>query len=278
MIFIQTTAQQMSDTPDILKKIVQRKAEEVAARKQAVDIEALRGRIDAAPAVRGFVQAMRGKLDAGRAAVIAEIKKASPSKGVIREDFRPAEIARSYEQGGAACLSVLTDIDFFQGADEYLQQARAACSLPVLRKDFIIDPYQIYEARVIGADCILLIAACLSDAQMQELSALAVTLGMDVLVEVHDAGELARTLPLNLPLVGINNRNLRTFETRLETTLELLEQIPQERIVVTESGIHTPQDVALMREHGVNGFLVGEAFMRAGEPGEKLAELFRGQA
>lgn len=267
----------MNDTPDILKKIVQRKAEEVAARKQAVAIEALRGRLDKASPVRGFVDAMRNKLSAGEAAVIAEIKKASPSKGVMREDFRPADIARSYEKGGAACLSVLTDIDFFQGADEYLQQARAACSLPVLRKDFIIDPYQVYEARVIGADCILLIAACLSDAQMQELSALALTLGMDVLVEVHDAGELARTLPLNLPLVGINNRNLRTFETRLETTLELLEQIPQERIVVTESGIHTPQDVALMREHGVNGFLVGEAFMRAGEPGEKLAELFRGQ-
>jgi indole-3-glycerol phosphate synthase len=224
--------------------------------------------------VRGFVDAIRRKLAAGEAAVIAEVKKASPSRGVIREDFRPADIARSYERGGAVCLSVLTDIDFFQGSDAYLQQARDACALPVLRKDFIIDPYQVYEARVIGADCILLIAACLSDQQMGELSSIAVELGMDVLVEVHDAEELARTLPLGLPLVGINNRNLRTFETRLETTLELLEEIPEERIVVTESGIHTPQDVALMRGHGVSTFLVGEAFMRADEPGEKLAELF----
>ncbi len=268
----------MSDTPDILKKIVHRKAEEIAARKQKLSLEALQQRIEAAPPVRNFVEAMRGKLAAGKAAVIAEVKKASPSKGVIRADFRPADIARSYEQGGAACLSVLTDIDFFQGADEYLQQARGACSLPVLRKDFIIDPYQVYEARMIGADCILLIAACLSDAQMQELSALALELGMDVLVEVHDAEELARTLPLNLPLVGINNRNLRTFETSLQTTLELLAQIPEGRIVVTESGIHTPLDVALMREHGVNSFLVGEAFMRAEEPGERLAELFGRQA
>jgi indole-3-glycerol phosphate synthase len=264
----------MSDTPDILKKIIQRKAEEVAARKQAVGMETLRGRIEDASPVRGFVDAIRRKLDAGEAAVIAEVKKASPSRGVIREDFRPADIARSYERGGAACLSVLTDIDFFQGADAYLQQAREACLLPVLRKDFIIDPYQVAEARVIGADCILLIAACLSDQQMAELSAQAVELGMDVLVEVHDGEELARTLPLGLPLVGINNRNLRTFETRLETTLELLQAIPDGRIVVTESGIHTPQDVALMREHGVNTFLVGEAFMRADEPGEKLAELF----
>jgi len=264
----------MKDTPDILKKIVERKAEEIAARKQAVDLETLQGQLASAPPVRGFVAAIRDKLQAGQAAVIAEVKKASPSKGVIRPDFRPADIARSYEQGGAACLSVLTDIDFFQGADAYLQQAREACALPVLRKDFIIDPYQVYEARAIGADCILLIAACLSDAQMRELSALAVELGMDVLVEVHDGEELARTLPLELPLVGINNRNLRTFETSLQTTLELLERIPEERIVVTESGIHTPQDVALMREHQVNTFLVGEAFMRADEPGEKLAELF----
>lgn len=264
----------MNDTPDILKKIIHRKAEEIAARKQAVSLEVLHERIQAAPPVRGFVEAIRSKLTAGQAAVIAEVKKASPSKGVIRTDFRPADIARSYEQGGASCLSVLTDVDFFQGSDEYLQQARAACSLPVLRKDFIIDPYQVYEARAIGADCILLIAACLSSAQMQELSTLAVELGMDVLVEVHDAEELARTLPLNLPLVGINNRNLRTFETRLDTTLELLLHIPEGRIVVTESGIHTQQDVALMREHGVHTFLVGEAFMRADEPGAKLAELF----
>jgi indole-3-glycerol phosphate synthase len=264
----------MNDTPDILKKIVQRKQQEIQERRQRRSIEELKQQLDTAPAPRGFVAALRAKLAAGKPAVIAEVKKASPSKGVMRENFLPAEIARSYERGGAACLSVLTDIDFFQGSDEYLKQAREACSLPVLRKDFIIDPYQVVEARVIGADCILLIAACLSDAQMQALSALALELGMDVLVEVHDAEELERTLPLDLPLVGINNRNLRTFETRLETTLELLARIPQGRIVVTESGIHTPQDVMLMRENGVNSFLVGEAFMRAEEPGEKLAELF----
>ncbi len=264
----------MNDTPDILKKIVSRKQEEIAERRQRLDLEALRGRVNEAPAVRGFVEAIKVKLTAGLPAVIAEVKKASPSKGVIRETFIPAEIAKSYERGGAACLSVLTDIDFFQGSDEYLQQARAACSLPVLRKDFIIDPYQVYEARAIGADCILLIAACLSDEQMRELSALALALGMDVLVEVHDGDELERTLPLNLPLVGINNRNLRTFETSLDTTLNLLGRIPEGRIVVTESGIHTAGDVALMRKNSVNSFLVGEAFMRAEEPGEKLAELF----
>lgn len=264
----------MSNTPDILKKIVLRKQEEIAERKQQCSLDELKQQLAAAPAPRGFVAAMKAKLEAGKPAVIAEVKKASPSKGVIRENFIPAEIARSYEQGGAACLSVLTDIDFFQGRDDYLKQAREACSLPVLRKDFIVDPYQVYEARVIGADCILLIAACLSDAQMQDLSTLAVELGMDVLVEVHDAEELARTLPLNLPLVGINNRNLRTFETSLETTLELLAQIPEGRIVVTESGIHTPGDVALMRKNAVNSFLVGEAFMRAEDPGEKLVELF----
>lgn len=264
----------MSDTPDILKKIVQRKQEEIADRKRERSIDDLNRLIASAPTPRGFVAAMRAKLEAGLPAVIAEVKKASPSKGVIRENFVPAEIARSYEKGGAACLSVLTDIDFFQGSDTYLQQAREACSLPVLRKDFIVDPYQVVEARVIGADCILLIAACLSDAQMQELSEQAVALGMDVLVEVHDGEELQRTLPLNLPLVGINNRNLRTFETSLDTTLGLLMDIPQERIVVTESGIHTREDVALMRGNGVNSFLVGEAFMRADEPGEKLAELF----
>jgi indole-3-glycerol phosphate synthase len=264
----------MSDTPDILKKIVQRKAEEIAERRQQRSMQELEAMLDAAPAPRGFVAALQAKLAAGLPAVIAEVKKASPSKGVMRENFLPAVIARSYEQGGAACLSVLTDIDFFQGSDEYLKQAREACLLPVLRKDFIVDPYQVVEARVIGADCILLIAACLSDAQMQTLSRLATELGMDVLVEVHDGEELARTLPLELPLVGINNRNLRTFETSLDTTLGLLAQIPEGRIVVTESGIHTPDDVARMREHGVNTFLVGEAFMRAEEPGEKLAELF----
>lgn len=193
---------------------------------------------------------------------------------MIREDFHPAEIAQSYEQGGAACLSVLTDIDFFQGADEYLVAAREACSLPVIRKDFIIDDYQVYEARAMGADCILLIVAALEDAQMKRLAELATRLGMDVLVEVHDVEELQRSLPLNLPLVGINNRNLRTFETSLNTTIDMLKLIPDGRIVVTESGIHMPEDVALMRKHNVQTFLVGEAFMRAEEPGEKLAELF----
>ena len=264
----------MSDTPDILKKIVRRKREEIAERQQRRSLDELKSMLKRAPAPRGFVAAIRAKLAAGEPAVIAEVKKASPSKGVMRENFVPAEIARSYAQGGAACLSVLTDIDFFQGSDEYLQQAREACGLPVIRKDFIVDPYQVVEARVIGADCILLIAACLSDAQMRELSGLATELGMDVLVEVHDAGELQRTLPLELPLVGINNRNLRSFEVSLDTTLELLPQIPEGRIVVTESGIHTPEDVALMRRNNVNTFLVGEAFMRAEEPGEKLAELF----
>ncbi|MGD8236838.1 MAG: indole-3-glycerol phosphate synthase TrpC, partial [Chromatiales bacterium] len=200
--------------------------------------------------------------------------RASPSKGVLRGDFRPADIARSYAANGAACLSVLTDIDFFQGKDAYLQEARAACSLPVIRKDFIIDPYQVYEARAINADCILLIVSCLEEAQMLELNDLAHELGMDVLIEVHDAAELERALAANNRLVGINNRNLRTFEVSLETTLSLLDRIPQDRIVVTESGIHTPEDVRLMREHDVNAFLVGEAFMRAEDPGIKLAQLF----
>lgn len=264
----------MNATPDILKKIVQRKQEEIAERISRVTADEIIEQARAASAVRGFVDNIRNVIEQGKAAVIAEIKKASPSKGVMREHFVPADIARSYEKGGASCLSVLTDIDFFQGADEYLQQARAACQLPVIRKDFIIDPYQVYEARAINADCILLIVACLSDRQLNELSQLASKLGMDVLVEVHDAEELARALPLDLPLVGINNRNLRTFETRLETTMELLKQIPEDRIVVTESGIHTKDDVAYMRNNKVNAFLVGEAFMKADEPGEKLRELF----
>jgi len=264
----------VSDTPDILKKILQRKAEEIAARRRQVSLEELRQHVPSAPALRPFVGALRAKLAAGLPAVIAEVKKASPSKGLLRPDFRPAEIAVSYARGGAACLSVLTDVDFFQGSDAYLQQARAACSLPVIRKDFIIDTYQVVEARVIGADCILLIAAALSDSQMAELTAVATELGLDVLVEVHDAQELERTLRLPLPLVGINNRNLRTFEVSLQTTLDLLAQIPEDRIVVTESGILSRDDVALMRRHGVHSFLVGEAFMRAVEPGEKLAELF----
>lgn len=264
----------MSGTPDILKKIIKRKAEEVAERQQRTAIEQLTDSLSQASPVRGFVNAIEQKISQGKAGVIAEVKKASPSKGVIREYFKPAEIAQSYAQAGAACLSVLTDIDFFQGADEYLQQARAACQLPVIRKDFFIDPYQVYEARSLGADCILLIAACLSDVQMSELNNIAANLGMDVLIEVHNAEELQRALPLNNRLIGINNRNLRSFETSLNTTIDLLKQIPEDRIVVTESGIHTQENVQLMQQNGVNAFLVGEAFMRADNPGTKLAELF----
>lgn len=266
----------MNGTPDILKKIIGRKQEEVTERSQQLSLEQLKDALDSASPCRGFVNAIEQKIASGKAGIIAEIKKASPSKGVIRVDFQPAEIARSYEQAGAACLSVLTDIDFFQGADTYLQEARAACALPVIRKDFFIDPYQVYEARRLGADCILLIAACLSDEQMRRLNDLAQSLGMDVLIEVHNADELERALPLNNRLIGINNRNLRTFEVGLETTLDLLQQIPDDRIVVTESGIHTPDDVKRMRKNRVNAFLVGEAFMRADDPGAKLAELFKG--
>jgi len=264
----------MKSTPDILQKILARKREEITACAAKVTIDELKQQIENASPVRGFVNSIREKIAAGEAAVISEIKKASPSKGVIREDFQPAEIAKSYEQGGAACISVLTDIDFFQGANEYLIAAREACSLPVIRKDFIIDDYQVYEARAMGADCILLIVAALEDTQMKQLAELATELGMDVLVEVHDEEELMRALPLNLPLVGINNRNLRTFETSLNTTIDMLKMIPEGRIVVTESGIHTTEDVQLMRSHHVDTFLVGEAFMRADEPGEKLSELF----
>ncbi len=264
----------MSPPPDILKKIVRRKVEEVAERAARRPLKALTASLEGLARPRGFVAAVEARIGAGEAAVIAEIKKASPSKGVIRADFSPADIARSYEQGGAACLSVLTDVDFFQGADSYLKEARAACSLPVLRKDFMIDPYQLYEARAMGADCILLIVACLEDARLRELSELAAGLGLDQLVEVHDMAELERALRLESRLIGINNRDLRTFETRLQTTIELLAQIPEDRIVVTESGIHSRQDVALMRRNGVHGFLVGESFMRAEEPGRKLRELF----
>jgi len=264
----------MKNTPDILKKIIARKHEEIAERSAKVSLAEVQARVADASPVRGFVDSIRGKIAAGQPAVIAEIKKASPSKGVLREDFVPAEIAKSYAAAGAACLSVLTDIDFFQGSDEYLQQARAACDLPVIRKDFIIDPYQVVEARVIGADCILLIVACLEDEQMQGLCALATELGMDVLVEVHDAEEMHRALELNIPLFGINNRNLRTFETSLDTTIELLHQIPDDRIVVTESGIHTREDVERMRKHDVHTFLVGEAFMRQDDPGQKLQKMF----
>ncbi len=264
----------MPDTPDILKKIVARKHEEIAERSARATQAELAERLADVDAPRGFAAALQTRVDAGLPAVIAEIKKASPSKGVLREDFRPVEIARSYTAGGAACLSVLTDVDFFQGADIYLQEARAACPLPVIRKDFIVDPYQVYEARAIGADCILLIAACLEDAQMHGLNDLAHELGMDVLIEVHDGAELERALGTDNRLIGINNRDLRTFEVSLRTTLDLLEQIPQGRQVVTESGILGPEDVQLMRAHGVHSFLIGEAFMRAGDPGSRLAELF----
>jgi len=262
------------DTPTVLKKIVARKWEEVAERKPLVSEARLQQQAQQADAPRGFVNSLQRSLAQGRSAVIAEAKKASPSKGVIRAQFDPAAIACSYEQGGASCLSVLTDRDFFQGHEDYLMQARAACALPVIRKDFIVDPYQVVEARAINADCILLIAACLDDGQMAELSACARELGMDVLIEVHDRAELERALPLNQTLVGINNRNLHTFDVSLQTTFDLLPHIPSDRIVVTESGIHVPADVQVMRDHGVNSFLVGEAFMRADEPGTRLRELF----
>ncbi|NQY26503.1 MAG: indole-3-glycerol phosphate synthase TrpC [Piscirickettsiaceae bacterium] len=264
----------MADTPDILKKIIQRKFEEITERKAKVSQQQLIEVAEKADTPRGFVAAIEAKINAGEAAVIAEIKKASPSKGLLRENFIPADIAKSYEQHGAACLSVLTDHDFFQGHEFYLQEAREACSLPVIRKDFIVDPYQVFEARAISADAILLIVSALNDDQLLALSDLAMQLDMDVLVEVHDLVELERALLLNLPLIGINNRNLSTFETSLDTTLDLLGRIPEGHTVITESGIHTPEDVALMREHHVNGFLVGETFMRADNPGEKLSELF----
>ena len=264
----------MSDTPDILKKIVARKLEEIDERSANISLDELKTQLDDADAPRGFVQSLKDKIAAGQSGVIAEIKKASPSKGVLREHFVPTEIAKSYADHGAACLSVLTDVDFFQGGDAYLKQARAACSLPVIRKDFIVDPYQVYEARAMSADCILLIVACLTDRQLADLNALAMKLGMDVLIEVHDAEELERALKVPNPMIGINNRNLRTFDVSLQTTLDLLASISDDRLVVTESGIHAPEDVALMREHNVNAFLVGEAFMRADQPGEKLAALF----
>ncbi len=264
----------MNTPPDILRKILARKAEEVAERSGRVPLAELEKRLADAPAPRGFLKAIRERLATGRPAVIAEIKKASPSKGLLRLDFDPAEIARSYERHGATCLSVLTDLDFFQGSDVHLQQARTACALPVLRKDFIVEDYQVYEARAIGADAVLLIVAALDDARLRALAALAAGLGMDVLVEVHDAAEIERALALETPLIGINNRDLRTFRTSLLTTLNLLGKIPSDRIVVTESGIHLPCDVAQLRGRGVNVFLVGEAFMKARDPGTKLEELF----
>lgn len=259
---------------DILETILRRKAEEVAARSAALPITELEARCRDLPGTRGFVDALEARIDAGQAAVIAEIKKASPSKGVIRPDFDPAAIARSYELGGAACLSVLTDVDFFQGADAYLQQARAACSLPVLRKDFVIDPYQVFEARALGADCILLIAAALNDAELTELSLLAAELDLDVLLEVHNESEMRRAIDVPAPLIGVNNRDLRSFTVSLDTTLRLQPMLQDGRLLVTESGIATSADVALMRSHGIHAFLVGETFMRAPDPGTALAQLF----
>jgi indole-3-glycerol phosphate synthase len=263
----------MTNPPDVLKKILARKQEEIAERLGHTSIDDLKKQIESASPVRGFIKAIKKKLAQGEAAVIAEVKKASPSKGLLRENFVPAQIAASYETGGAACLSVLTDKDFFQGCEAYLKQARDACSLPVIRKDFIVDPYQVYEARAMGADCILLIVAALDDSAMGSLYQLANELGMDVLVEVHDADELVRALKLELALVGINNRNLRTFETSLQTTVDLLGSIPSDVIVVSESGLHKSEDIAMLRQHDVNTFLIGEAFMRCDDPGGALKDL-----
>ena len=263
---------------DILKKICEVKVQEVAAARKKVSLEAVRADAESRVLTRDFEGALRAKIAAGHAAVIAEVKKASPSKGVIRADFIPADIAQSYAEGdgktSAACLSVLTDKEFFQGSVDYLKQARASCGLPVLRKDFMVDPYQIYESRAMGADCVLLIAACLEDAQMAEMEQIARSLDMAVLVEVHDGAELQRALKLKTPLVGINNRNLRNFEVNIQTTLDLRKDVPADRLLVTESGILAPADVKTLRDAGVHAFLVGEAFMRAPEPGEALAALF----
>ena len=259
---------------DILNQIVAVKREEIAAAQKKIPFAAVRADAESRVLTRDFEGALRRKIDAGKSAVIAEIKKASPSKGVLRADFIPADIAQSYAEAGAACLSVLTDRQFFQGQPDYLKQARASCDLPVLRKDFMVDAYQIYESRAMGADCVLLIAACLEDAQMAELEAIARSLDMAVLVEVHDRPELDRALKLKTPLLGINNRNLRSFEVSLETTLGMLKDVPADRLLVTESGILDKDDVKKMRDAGVHAFLVGEAFMRADDPGQALAALF----
>ncbi len=264
----------MSDTPDILKKILATKQEEVARRKPNLPLTLLAELAEAVPGPRGFYQSLRSKADAGKPAIIAEIKKASPSQGVIREHFYPVEIAQDYAMNGASCLSVLTDKLYFQGSEAYLQSVREKCPLPVIRKDFMIDPYQIHESRALGADCVLLIAAALDDAMLKELADTAAGLGMDVLVEVHDAEELERALTLDTKMIGINNRNLRSFEVSLQTTLTLKNQIPADRLIVTESGIHSQDDVRLMMEQGIYTFLVGEAFMRAPSPGQKMRELF----
>lgn len=264
----------VTETPTVLRKIIARKWEEIAERKKAVPQAELAQQAQQQRPTRGFVQAIAERVENGRPAVIAEIKKASPSKGVIREDFVPAELARSYEWGGAACLSVLTDVDFFQGADAYLKEAREAVNLPVIRKDFMVDEYQVYEARAMGADCILLIVAALEPAKLHALNALALELGLDVLVEVHNLQELELALELPNKLIGINNRDLHTFDVSLNTTYDLLPAIGSDRIVITESGILTPADVQAMRVHDVHGFLVGEAFMRAPDPGAALQDFF----
>lgn len=261
-------------TPDILQEIMLQKHEELIQQKRKTPQQELKHRADDQPDTRDFNRALQKTIAAGKSAVIAELKKASPSKGVICQDFIPEKIAELYEKGGASCLSVLTDVVFFQGSHEFLQRAKGACALPVLRKDFICDLYQVYESRVLGADCILLIATILSDMQMQDFSGLAQELDMDVLVEVHNREELERSFILRLPLIGINNRNLHTFVTDIETTIDLLVDMPQDRTVITESGIHTTADVQKMRQHGVHCFLVGEALISSDEPGKKLAELF----
>ncbi len=264
----------MTNTPDILKKIIVRKEQEVLQAKDLISPDEIMEKAYDNRNTRDFFKALKDKADLKQNAIIAEIKKASPSKGVLRENFNPVEIAKSYEDHGAACLSVLTDKDFFQGDNQYLIDARSAVSIPVLRKEFIIEPYQVFESRVLGADCILLIAACLSDSQMEDLAMLAITLKMDVLVEVHDLEELKRTIQLRLPMIGINNRNLRTFEVSLKTTIDLLQELDDETLVITESGILTSDDVSLMRENNIHSFLVGEAFMRQDNPGKALQEIF----
>lgn len=261
-------------TPTILRKIVARKWEEIEERKRRISLADSKARAADQPPCRGFAQALGERVNQSHPAVIAEVKKASPSKGVLREPFEPAVIARSYAEAGAACLSVLTDRDFFQGSEDYLQQARDACTLPVIRKDFMVAPYQIFESRWVGADCILLIAACLSEDQMQELAGIAREIGLDVLVEVHNQAELEQALRLPTPLVGINNRDLHTFEVSLETTYDLHRSIPADRITVTESGILTREDVENMQQRGIHAFLVGESFMRADDPGQQLQRLF----
>jgi len=264
----------MTDTPDILKKILDRKAEEIANRKQRTPVDVLKEIASGIENPRGFATALQSKAQSKKPAIIAEIKKASPSKGVIRENFKPIEIAQDYAMNGATCLSILTDKDFFQGSEAYLQMAREKCPLPILRKDFMIDPYQIHESRALGADCILLIVAALEDKQMHELADTATELGMDVLVETHNAEELTRALTLDTKLIGVNNRNLRTFETSLQTTLDLKQAVPEDRLIITESGIHTQEDIQLMLDNDIYTFLVGEAFMRADYPGQKMRELF----